>query len=81
MPEDVKVIVPIDRYEQLIEEETKLNLIAELIFKEAELNWRKDDLEISGQVLKPTFRAMFPAWYKSTLESRLDAYKTTTTAE
>ncbi len=63
--ENVNVTMPIGRLRDLIESDTRLGIIAEAVFKTAELDYN-GKLRFSGYDIEIIFRTMFPVWYERT---------------
>ena len=63
--ENVNVTMPIGRVRDLIESDTRLGIIAEAVFKTAELDYN-EKLRFSGYDIEIIFRTMFPVWYERT---------------
>ena len=63
--ESVNVTMPIGRLRDLIESDARLGIIAEAVFKTAELDY-KEELRFNSYDIEIIFRTMFPVWYERT---------------
>lgn len=63
--ESVNVTMPIGRLRDLIESDARLGIIAEAVFKTAELDY-KEELRFNNYDIEIIFRTMFPVWYERT---------------
>ena len=64
--ETARVIVDLDRYEQLIATEANFDTLTSLLFSTAQLNWKHDALVFDGTTVNDLMKGMYPAWYKTT---------------
>ena len=69
MTEQTTVTMPIERYTQLIEADTKLAILAEAMFKIAELEYNDKKLRFNGYDTEIIFKSLFPMWYDRVLKS------------
>ena len=59
MPEE-KVTVSLERYETLIETESKYWMLLELLIDTSELTWRNDDLSFGSQTVLDLVKILTP---------------------
>ena len=75
MTEQTTVTMPIERYRDLIESDTKLAILADAVFNSAELEYNDKKLRFSSYDIEIVFRMMFPIWYERTLKRLVDEKK------
>lgn len=63
-----RVIADLDRYEQLITAETTLDNLTQVLFENAELNWKHDDLDFDVSQIRAMLKGVYPAWYSNKLK-------------
>ena len=59
MPEE-KVTVSLERYETLIETESKYWMLLELLIDTSELTWKNDDLSFDSQTVRDLVKNLTP---------------------
>ena len=59
MPEE-KVTVSLERYETLIETESKYWVLLELLIDTSELTWKNDDLSFNSQTVRDLIKSLTP---------------------
>lgn len=75
MTEQTTVTMPIERYRDLVESDTKLAILADAVFNSAELEYNDKKLRFSSYDIEIVFRMMFPIWYERTLKRLVDDKK------
>ena len=75
MTEQTTVTMPIERYRDLVESDTKLAILADAVFNSAELEYNDKKLRFSSYDIEIVFRMMFPIWYERTLKRLVDEKK------
>lgn len=63
--EEYKIVVPLDRYETLIETESKYWLLLDMLVDTATLTWRNDNLDFDNSTIQDLIRELAPAAVKS----------------
>ena len=69
MTEQTTVTMPIERYRDLVESDTKLAILADAMFKIAELEYNDKKLRFNGYDTEIIFKSLFPMWYDRVLKS------------
>lgn len=76
--DDTKVIVDIDRYEQLVTAEANFDMLVRMALAGASLNYRKDELDFDTSDIRLILKGAAYWMYNSRLEELLKPYETTT---
>lgn len=58
--EEYKIVVPLDRYETLIETESKYWLLLDMLVDTATLTWRNDNLDFDNSTIQDVVKMLAP---------------------
>lgn len=58
------ICIPVDEYDRLMENDTKLDALLTALSKDACLNWDKTKLRFEGNYLEPTLAILFQGNYE-----------------
>ena len=72
MEDGVRVIVDLDRYEQLIATEANFDTLTNVLFETATLNWKRDALEFDAGIVRDFMQGLYASWYKTKVQKLVE---------